>query len=127
MRYLRYCTITLFFVLAGFTGACSVRAQDFSTVPDFPQDFTLVDPNAPSAGSTADTTTKSTTPATTTTPSSGSTTAVTAQPVTKTIPDTASGPESLKVITIAALLGFGVIAALRFHTLTSFYEGEGED
>lgn len=104
MKPAKFCRIALILAIAVLT-PCTIAAQDFSTVPDFPEDFTLVDPSAPSGTGT------------TTTAPSATTRRDTTTPTTTSVTDTATGPESYTVITLAALLGFVGIAGAAVYKL----------
>ncbi|MFY9484312.1 MAG: hypothetical protein WAP74_01685 [Patescibacteria group bacterium] len=103
MKYAKFCRIA-FIVAFALIAPCSVAAQDFSTVPDFPSDFTLIDP-------------KSATPSPS--PSPTPTPKTTAAVVTKELADTPTGPGSLAVVTLATLLGLLVLGIIRWHSLTA--------
>lgn len=104
MKYAKFCRIA-FIVAFALIAPCTVAAQDFSTVPDFPSDFTLIDPK---------TATPSPTPTATPT-----TTSVTSAPKTVAVADTPTGPASLAVVTLATLLGLLLLGIIRWHSLTA--------
>lgn len=103
MKYAKLCRIA-FVIAFALIAPCTVAAQDFSTVPDFPSDFTLIDPK---------TATPSPSPSPTPTPKT------TSVAKTEQLADTPTGPASLAVITLATLLGLTLLGLIRWHALTS--------
>lgn len=101
MRYAKFCRIA-FIVAFALIAPCTVAAQDFSTVPDFPSDFTLIDPKSATSS-----------------PSPAATPAITSAPKTVAVADTPTGPASLAVVTLATLLGLILLGIIRWHLLTA--------
>lgn len=106
LKYTTFCRIAIVIAFV-LISPCTVAAQDFSTVPDFPSDFTLIDPASPSATPTPKPTPASPTAKATTTP------------VKQSVPDTATGPESTAVVGLATLLGLVLLLAVRWYVLTA--------